>query len=45
MLQFVEILYFHFIFITVIWALIQFGPKTNWDRKPDSDQRQIRTQF
>ena len=26
-------------------ALRQFGPKTNSDRKPDSDQRQIRTQF
>ena len=26
-------------------ALRQFGPKTNWDRKPNSDQRQIRTQF
>ena len=26
-------------------ALRQFGPKTNSDRKPDSDQSQIRTQF
>ena len=26
-------------------ALRQFGPKTNSDQKPDSDQRQIRTQF
>ena len=26
-------------------ALRQFGPKTNWDRKPDSDQSQIWTQF
>ena len=26
-------------------VLRQFGPKTNSDRKPDSDQRQIRTQF
>ena len=34
---------------TILWrilrALRQFGPKTNSDRKPDSDQRQIRTQF
>ena len=26
-------------------ALRQFGPKTNSDQKPDSDQRQIRTKF
>ena len=26
-------------------ALRQFGPKTNSDGKPDSDQRQIQTQF
>ena len=28
-----------------LWALGQFGLKTNSDRKPDSDQIQIRTEF